>query len=527
MLDHILVLGNIWTGDTACPHCRAFFSENGIITFTGTANDAKKYACGKKYETYDFGDNLVIPGMTDSHIHATAYAKQDFYVNLGDTKNLAEIGLLLKAKAREMPEGVWIRAINFNESAWTDPRKPDRCFLDSLELKNPLLVSRYCGHFHAVNSIALKQSGLWDKYDVNIARDADGNHLGQLTEGAAGPLIETIASIYEKPEYVANLIEKSCLKLASHGITALHACDAPSYALGEDLAACQRLYENGRLPIRWACYHDRLPNYDIKSGFGNDMIFFAGLKLFADGTLGGRTCALRDCFSDDPPNKGLLNHSDEELRALIAEAHKKGIQVQIHAIGDRALEQTIDSINYVVNKLGIPELPYRINHAIVCPKDLLEKIKKSNVTIDIQPIQAHTDRNMTPLRVGHERMKTCYSFKSLYQAAYTLTGSSDAPIEDPNPWLGIWAAVNLTEMDNLPLRSYNRSETLSLDEALMIYTANPWKSIGKEAKFGTISCGKKADFTVLDGDPFKMDKSELKCVAHLATFVEGRIIWSK
>lgn len=527
MKDAILVKGKVWTGEKSRRFCEAFFAEEGVITYVGDFSDAKRYAEGKDYRLYDYGENLVMPGMTDAHIHATAYAKQDLYVNLSGVNSLDEIKPLLLAKAKEVPSGEWIRAINFNETLWNDPRKPDIDFIDSLGLKNPIIISRYCGHFHAVNTIALKKSGLWEKNDVNIARKEDGSHLGQLTEGAAGPLIEAAAKIYETPEYVTKLIENSCLNLASEGITAVHACDAPSYALGEDLYACQSLYESGRLPIRWACYHDQLPNYNIKSGFGNEMLFFAGLKLFADGTLGGRTCAMREDFSDDHGNMGLLNHSDEEMRSLLIEAQKRGINVQIHAIGDRALEQTIDSINYVTALLGEPSAPYRINHAIVCPEDLLQKIRRSRVTIDLQPIQAHTDRGMTPFRVGRERMKTCYAFKSLYDSAYTVTGSSDAPIEDPNPWLGIWAAVNMTEMDGTPLEAFNRDECLSIDEALNIYTANPWKALGKGEKAGTISLGKFADFTVVDGDPFALNKSDLRCVTHLATFVGGKMVWSK
>ena len=251
------------------------------------------------------------------------------------------------------------------------------------------------------------------------------------------------------------------------------------------------------------------------------MLFFAGLKLFADGTLGGRTCAMRESFSDDDGNCGLLNHSDEELRSLLFEAQKRSIQVQIHAIGDKALEQTISCIESVTAELGNPAVPYRINHAIVCPPDLLKRIESIGAVVDIQPIQAHTDRNMTPLRVGEQRMKYCYSFKDLYNAALAVTGSSDAPIEDPNPWLGIWAAVTLSNYDTTPLKYFDPQQCLSLDEALRIYTVNPWRALGKDKEFGKIVFGYRADFTVTDGDPFEIPSSELRSVKHLATFVNG------
>ncbi|NLD10783.1 MAG: amidohydrolase family protein, partial [Clostridiales bacterium] len=398
-------------------------------------------------------------------------------------------------------------------------------FMDSIKVKNPLLISRYCGHFHAANTRGLKESGLWDKHDVNIPRYDDGSPKGQLTEGAAGSIIDTIAEIYEHPVNISRLVKKACIKLASEGITSVHACDAPSYALGEDLAACQRLDEKGELPIRWACYHDELPNYKIKSGFGNDKLFVAGLKIFADGTLGGHTCAMREDFSDEPGNKGQLNHSDEEMTSLLRDAQKRGLQVQIHTIGDLGLEQTLRAIKAVKAELGEPALPYRINHAIVCPKDLLKELKALGCVVDIQPIQAHTDRNMTPLRVGDERMKTCYAFKSLVENIDVVTGSSDAPMEDPNPWLGIWSAVTLSNFDGTPLKHYNLDEKLTLDQALTIYAVNPWKALGKEDLGGKISEGHRADFTVLDGDPFKVDPHDLYKTRHQATFVDGQQIW--
>lgn len=527
MDNSVLVKGKIWTADNSTTFCEAFFVENGKITKTGKVKDVEEYAVGHDYKVFDYGENLVMPGMTDAHIHATAYAKLALYVDLTNTKCLDEIGSMIKNKAKELPEGAWIRAVNFNEDSWDVPLKPDLNYLDALELNNPIIVSRYCGHFHAVNTLALKMSGLWDVSDPNIARDENGQQMGQLREGAAGPVIEAVADYYEKPEYITKLIKNGCLKLASHGITALHACDAPSYALGEDLAACQQLLERNELPIRWGCYCDKLPNYKIKSGFGNDMLFFAGLKLFADGTLGGRTCGLEEAFADDENNVGSLNHSDEEMYALISEAHKRGINVQVHAIGDRAIMQTLNAMERTINQLGEPAVPYRINHAIVCSCKILERIKKGRFTIDIQPVQAHTDRKMAPLRVGPERMKFCYPFQSLYQSSYTVTGSSDAPVEDPNPWLGIWTAVTLSEMNSRPLAQFNHEQRLTLDQALLLYTANPWKALGKESEFGTISEGKRADFTVVDGNPFSKNVANLKDTEHLATFVEGNMIWEK
>ena len=526
MNNRKLVKGKVWTGNSLLKWADSFFVECGEIKFVGSYEDTKSFASGSDYEFLDYGDNLIIPGMTDSHIHATAYAKQDLYVNLATAVSLTDAKRMILERAADIPAGEWIRAINFNEAAWDDAVKPDVAFMDSLCLDNPVIMSRYCGHFHAVNTRALKESGLYDVFDVNVVRDADGKHKGQLTEGAAGRIIETVASVYETPDNIKDLIEKSCLKLSSLGITAVHACDAPSYALGEDLAACQTLDEEHRLSVRWASYHDKLPNYWIKSGFGNDMIFFAGFKMFADGTLGGRTCGMRTPFSDDPSNCGILNHSTEELYSQIAEATKRGIQVQIHAIGDKAIEETVNCMARVVKECGTPKLPFRINHAIVSSPDLVEAMKSIGAVVDMQPIQAHTDRKMAPLRVGEDRLKHCYAFREMFDAGLVVTGSSDAPIEDPNPWLGIWAAVNLCEFDGNPLAGFDLSQRLTLEESLLMYTVNPWKALGNEDILGSVSVGSRADFTVVDGNPFEIDTQELRNIKHLATYLDGKLVWN-
>ncbi len=527
MIKRKIIKGKIWTCDPKKKWAEAFCVENEKIQSVGSFDEVKANLADGGYELVDYHDNLIIPGMTDAHIHATAYAKQDLYVNLSSAGSLNDAAKLILERAKQVEPGQWIRAINFNEASWDAPIKPDIVFMDSLKVDNPVIMSRYCGHFHAVNTRALMESGLWDVQDVNVVRDKDGSHKGQLTEGAAGKIIETVAAFYEKPDAIKTLIEKSCLKLSSLGITAVHACDAPSYALGEDLAACQDLEAEGRLSVRWGCYHDTLPTYQIKSGFGDDMVFFAGFKMFADGTLGGRTCGMREPFSDDPGNCGHLNHSTEELYSLIAEATKRDIQVQIHAIGDSAIEQTVCCMERVIAEVGAPKLPFRINHAIVSSPELITRMKNINAIVDMQPIQAHTDRQMAPLRVGDRRLRDCYAFRNIFNGGLVVTGSSDAPIEDPNPWLGIWAAVNLTEFDGTPLAGFDREQRLTLEEALSMYTINPWKALGKEDSWGVLSEGHYADFTVIDGNPFEIDTLELRNVKHIATYLGGKLVWKK
>ena len=518
-----IVKGKIWTGDDAQPYTDWFRVRGGVITERG---DAASFApaCGE--EVLDYGENLVLPGFTDAHIHFTAFAKRKIYRDLSDVKSLEEMLDAVREECAKAGKGGWVRCINYNETYWENPQLPDIAALDEIAPDNPVILSRYCGHNHIANSEGFRRAGIYDAQSVNIVRGADGELTGLLTEGGAGPIIEAVAAEYETPEKLRELIHAACLELAASGITAVHANDAPSYALGEDLAAMQDLDAQGRLPLRVLCYHDRLPNYTIKSGFGNDKISFAGLKLFTDGCLGGHTAALCEPYSDSPDTCGLINWTDEELYSLLAEAHRREIQVQIHAIGDKAVEQVVTAIEKVTAEYGRPELPFRIIHCIVCPKDLVGRIAASGSVVDLQPIQVHTDRAMAPLRLG-KRMDHSYSFKTLHDVGILLTGSSDAPMEVPDPWFSIWCAVCRTNIDGTPLEGYNPDEKLDVDSALKMYTVNPWIAVGKADRFGKIAQGYSADFTVTDSDPTTMPPENLRSVKNAATFVGGECVFKR
>lgn len=279
--------------------------------------------------------------------------------------------------------------------------------------------------------------------------------------------------------------------------------------------------DKGVLPIRVIAYHDKLPNLDFRSGYGNRFICYAGLKIFIDGALGGRTAALREPYSDDPSYSGQFIRSDRELYGLMKEALLRDIQVQIHMIGDAAIDQAIRVTEKVTKDIGSkPRLPIRFNHVIVSPSDQLEHLLKLNTVLDIQPIQSYTDRLMAPLRLGEKRMRHTYPFRRLYDSGLLITGSSDAPMEDANPWRGIWAAVCRTDEKGRPLNHFKSDEVLTLEEALTIFTKNPYKAIGWEG-YGTITEGAKADFAILDCNPFETGVQSIRKVKAKATYLEG------
>lgn len=521
-----IVRGKIWTGCPEQPWAEAAAVGEGRFLAVGPASEVLAAYPGAPVE--DWGENMIMPGMSDAHLHLTAFARQQLYVDLLAVTSLEETAEMLRAKAKEVGPGKWVRAINYNEMAWPVTTPPSMEWLDSLGLDNPVILSRYCGHRHVANSRAMKESGLCDSTDPYVLRGPDGKVNGIMTEGGAGPIIDTVAAEYETPQKLTDAMERATLYMASQGVTCGHACDAPKYALGEELFTWQNLYEEGRLPVRVICYHDQLPRFTFRSGIGNEQVMYGGLKLFMDGTLGGHTCAMREPFADMPETCGVPNHTDEELYQVIGEAHRRGIQVQMHMIGDAAIEQSCRVIERIVAEQGAPRLPYRFVHAIVCPKDLRDRMAKLGVVVDIQPCQTYTDRVMAPLRIGEgtQRLMDTYPFRSLWDTGMLITGSTDAPMELENMWIGIWTAVCRRNDDGTPLK-YDMNQLLTLDEALTAYTANPWIAVGMGDSFGRIKVGYHADFTVTDGNPFEKPAMELKNMKHLATWLEGKKVWSR
>lgn len=513
--------GHVWTGDEDNPRAEAFLVENGRFTAVGDRGSVESAASGKSPEKIDAKGSLVVPGITDAHMHLTAYCKRSLYLDLSGAASLDALLGRVASHAAANPECRWLRATGYNETLWKDPVSPTMEALDAAGSGKAVLLSRYCGHVHVASRRALIESGLWDSADANVIRGENGEPNGILNESAASPILREIAEEHETPVKLRALAAEACGQLASMGVTAVHACDVPSYGLPEDLSVFQDLRDENILPVRVVSYHDRLPSLSLRSGFGGRFLRYGGFKVFIDGNLGGFTSAMRGDFSDRAGCRGQLNHSDKELIDLLWEATRRDIQVQMHMIGDAAIDQAIRAAREVVRGLGKPRFPFRFNHVIVSPPDQTAKLKELGAVLDVQPIQSFTDRAMAPSRLGRERMGSTYSFRRLYDSGLLMTGSSDAPMEDANPWLGIWAAVCRTNEDGSPLEGAKMDETLTLHEALTIYTRNPYRAILRGEGFGSIKKGAAADFAILENNPFKEPAQSLRTCKVRATFLEG------
>lgn len=509
-MKSILVTGaRIWTGTDSQPFAESLLVVGNRFAAVGSAEEVQAHPRARDAFRIELGGEGVVPGFTDAHVHLAGLARQNWEVSLEGSSSLEEAFGRIRERAASVGPGDWIYAVGFDETRWPDARKPTRADVDALGLSNPVLLRRICAHVHVAGSHAMERARLF-------------RESGVFLESEVQPLTDAMARESQGKALSAETVLEACRKLASWGTTCVHTCSAASYGLEEDLSLYQELFDRGLLPLRVVSYHDALPNILFRSGYGNDWIRYGGLKLFLDGSLGGRSAALAEDYADAPGHRGRLNLEDADLASAVEEAFCRGIQVQVHAIGDAAIDQALDAFEPYAGRKSPLAFPFRLNHVIVTREDTFERLARIRPACDIQPIQAVSDMDMAPLRLGPGRSRTAYAWKTLENLGLLLTGSSDGPVDTANLWVSVDAAVNRRKVDGSG-QSWREEERLCLDSALRLFTVNPWRVIGQDRRIGRIAPGMAADFCILDRDPFAIPAEDLHEVTVLGTFAGGTL----
>ncbi len=517
---------SVWTADPARPRADAIIVDGTIITAAGTLEELSGHPSAEKSEWVDAGGATVIPGITDSHMHLTALSRQRSALSLFEAPSKkALLEIILERAARSAPDE-WIYGVRFDNSRWEDTSLPTLEELDGLGIPNPVLLLRVCAHLHVVNSRALQEAGLSEK-DISgagVVRDEKGCFTGALHESFAHPIVEAMKKGTAGGTREAKHLREAMMELASQGITSVHTCSAATYGLEENIEAYRYLHAAGDLPIRMRLYSDQaVPGWE-ESGQGDDWLCYGGRKFFLDGSLGGRTAAMTFPYEDDPSARGMLNMDTNLFRDLVRKEHMAGNQVQVHAIGDAAIDQFIDAMEEIRDLGPLPgNLHHRIVHLQVCRPDQMDSLARLGAVCDIQPVFVPSDIHITEPRIGERRLGWAYAWKDMLNKGLLLTGSSDAPVEPTNPWRGIWAAVNRTEDDGTPRGGWLPDQTLTLDEALALYTFNPAKAVGIDRRSGSIKPGMAADLVILDRDIHRIPKEELREVKPVMTITGGKV----
>lgn len=543
-LDRLLVNGRIYTLKTEGDTAEAVGIKDGRIVFAGSNADARAFSAD---EVVDLAGRTVIPGMGDSHMHFYAFCQTLTNVDLGACTSKAEMLALLRDAAEKTPEGQWIRGSNFDQSKWEDCEKdclPDRHDLDLASMRHPIVIKRVCLHTAVANTAALARAGIDRNYQAGsggvVEREADGFPNGILREQLTRIFDELIPDPMSDPAVKKRVMVQQLRDMASLGMTMMHTYAADIWKYFEDVADYDALDREGLLPLRVTVYLDKIEKLVGKPAptpeQREDPCFKAklgGYKLFCDGSLGSRSAALYEPYADDPTTTGIVVEDLPALEEKMLYAMEHDIQCATHAIGDRGLDIVVTAIEHTVAALRrqgwsqerLAQKPFRIIHAQMATPELIDRMARLPVILDIQPAFYLTDMHWLKDRVGDERVRTGFLWRTYQDHGLLMTGGSDAPVEKYNPMQGIYAAVTRQDVRGWPEGGMLPEERLSVYDALCLFSKNIPYATGDEAQMGTIEVGKFADMAVLDRDIFHIPPVQLLQVKVVRTMLAGRDTW--
>jgi hypothetical protein len=535
--DLILLNGNIRTLDSQKPQARAIGIKGGRIIAVGE-NDAIASLADQKTERVELNGRLAIPGLMDSHFHFYDWAMGRQQLDLARVNALDELLDQVALTAGQLPQEKWILGQGWNESDWPEHTMPRRDHLDGVAPSHPVALWRCDLHLVSVNSRALELAAIDestpDPPDGVIEKDSAGRPTGILRELAPN-LVKSVIPPPSADELVSAMRD-GVTHLHTLGLTAVHDARLMGGLEGAAaLRAWQLLNEKGKLDLRcWVSLAgERLEEaiaLGLRTGLGDDRLRIGPVKYFADGGMGARTAWMLEPYLD--AEYGMPLGSMAELSRKIAAAEKAGLAVMVHAIGDRAnreiitiLEELADIRSKATQPSSAPPLlPHRIEHTQMIRSEDIKRLAKLKVAACVQPHNMILDINMIDESVG-ERGRWTYAYKEMLDAGIPLLFSSDAPVCDPSPLVGIHAAVTRQRRDGTPQGGWYPEQRIRVEDAVRGYTTAPAAFYGQSHKMGTLTPGKKADMIVLDRDIFEVDPMEIADARVEMTIFDGRIVF--
>jgi len=539
MLDKLFINGEIYSMKKEGEKFESLGVKDGKITFLGTDEEGKNIS---SKELIDLKGKMMIPGMADAHLHLYAYCQNLTFVDLSKVHNINEMINLMKEKVKNVKKGDWVKGVNFDQSKWKENRFPTLEEMNSISKDNPVIIKRCCLHAVVANSRALEIAGIGKNYQAGsggiVELDKNGMPNGILREQSTKVFDDILPDPLKDIEVQKKIMQDVLNDMSSKGITTIHTYAAKIWQYNEDINIYKNFEKEGKLPLRVTVCIDELfePEILTKEKLNNPYrkVQLGAYKIFSDGSMGSRSAALKKPYSDDPQNSGFMLFTQEELNNKILTGYEHGLQPAIHAIGDRALDMTLAAIEHTLKttkEKGMTDeeqknrLPFRIIHVQMIDDDLLERMKKLPLVLDIQPIFLCTDLHWIEDRIGKERLKGSFALKTMEKAGLIQTGGSDCPVETYEPLKGIYAAVTRQDMEGYPTEGFLPEERLSVYEALCMYTKNVPYATGQESVLGTLEIGKFADLTVLEKNLFKIDKKEIKDIKVEQTYVAGNCVF--
>jgi predicted amidohydrolase YtcJ len=545
--DLLLLNGKIWTGEPyAGPGekprpatiVEAVAMANGRILAVGASHEIRGYA-GPNTRVIDLGGRFAMPGFIDSHVHFIDGGFQLLELKLKDAQSEAEFVRRIAEKAKTFAPGRWIEGGGWDEEAWPDAKLPTRWMIDPVTPANPVFISRYDGHAALANSLALKLAGVTketpDPVGGVIVRDPTTGEPTGVFKDAAQSLIGKAIPHPTETEF-EEALKTGLAEARRVGVTSVDDItvgnDSPNGNFTGEIQMLRRAEAEGWLTCRFYALvpiasWQRLADAGLSHGMGSDYLELGAVKAFADGSLGSRTAWMFEPYSDDPGNRGLplaLMQPPSKMEAAVRGANAAGIQLAVHAIGDRANAEMLD-IYERVGGADAARHRFRIEHAQhVRPEDFA-RFAKLGVIASMQPYHAIDDGRWAEKRIGHERARSSYAWRSMLEAGVRLAFGTDWPVAPLNPLLGVYAAVTRATLDGKHPEGWFPEQRLTLEEALRAYTQGSAHAQFSERDKGTIAPGKLADIVVLSDDLFSIAPERIKDARVEVTIVGGKVVY--
>ncbi len=517
----ILFNARVVTLDERQPEASGLRMAGGRIThvFAGAP------PAGLSGERVDLGGAVVLPGLIDAHVHLASLGRGGRELNLRGTRSQDEVLARVERAVHALTPGHWLRGRGWDQNDWPEQGFPTAGALDHVAPHHPVWLLRIDGHAVWLNSAAMALAGLSPGTPApaggEILRDARGQPTGVVIDNAID-VVEGALPALTAAEVRAD-IEEGIARCQRVGLTGVHDMGTTH----EVLAALRRLDAEGKLSLRVTVYLDdraATPEVLRTPPQRDGMLRVVGVKLFADGALGSRGAALLAPYDDRRETRGLLLMTPAALAARAARVHRAGYQLAIHAIGDRGNRVALDAIERAQG--GERGRRHRVEHAqVVAPEDL-PRFAALSAVASMQPTHATSDMPWAEASLGALRLAGAYAWQTLAQSGATLALGSDAPVEEENPWLGIYAAVTRQDVAGEPPQGWLPHERLSVLQALAGFTTGAAYA-AHQSDLGVVRTGALADLTVVDRDPTRIAPAELLNLRTMRIFVAGREILPK
>ena len=526
-VDAIYLNGSVWTGDKAAPRAEAIAVDDGRIVAVG-ANGAVRAEAGAAARTVDLDGAFVVPGFIDNHTHFLFGGFGLASVQLRDAASPEEFAKRIADFAKTQPAGRWIRFGDWDHELWGG-ELPRADWINAATPDHPVFVSRLDGHMALANARAMALAGVTAATPTpeggEIVRDENGEPTGVFKDTAMA-LIESVIPPYTDEERDAAFDAAQAYAL-SRGVTQVHDMGLV-FGDWESIETYQRAYDREGLLMRIYAFTPlsdwrRLDAYVREHGRGDDWLRWGGLKGFVDGSLGSTTAWFYEPYDDAPETKGFPLGDLDDLKAQIAGADAAGLHVTVHAIGDQANDWLLDAFEETasVNGGDIADRRFRIEHAQHLSESAIARMGAMGVIPSMHPYHAIDDGRWAEKRIGPERIKRAYAFRSLIDAGAPLSFGSDWTVAPIDPLKGIYAAVTRRTFDGANPEGWVPEEKITVAEALAAYTAANAYAGFQEDRLGRIAPGMLADFVVLSEDLFAIDPVGIATVRVLRTVVGG------